>query len=91
MLKLIEEKLSKSERLSPEDALFLYKEAPTEWLQVEADKIRQKLHGDKAFYNRNIHFEPTNRCVYSCKFCSFFRKPKATEEEGAWDYSLEDL
>lgn len=91
MLKLIEEKLNEPQRLSSEDAVYLYKEAPTEWLRQQADKVRQRLHGDKAFYNRNIHFEPTNKCIYSCKFCSFYRKPNATEEDGAWDFDLDDL
>ena len=91
MQKEIEYKLAAGERISEEECLWLYKEAELEWLQKKADSIRSQKHGDKAFYNRNIHFEPTNKCIYSCKFCSFYRKPNATEAEGAWDYSLEDL
>ena len=91
MQKIIENKVKNSERVSTEECLWLYKSAPLDWLQQLADSIRCKKHGDKAFFNRNIHFEPTNKCIYSCKFCSFYRKPNATEEEGAWDYSLEDL
>ena len=91
MLKIIEDKISAKQRISKEEALWLYKEAPTEWLKQQADGIRKSLHGDKAFYNRNIHFEPTNKCIYSCKFCSFYRKPNATEADGAWDYDLGDL
>ena len=91
MLKNIEHKISNSERITTEEALWLYNEAPTSWLKEQADGIRRKLHGDKAFYNRNVHFEPTNKCIYSCKFCSFYRKPNATEADGAWDYTLKDL
>ena len=91
MLKEIENKVSQQLRITSEEALWLYEEAPTEWLRTQADSIRIRLHQNKAFYNRNIHFEPTNKCIYSCKFCSFYRKPNATEEEGAWDYSIADL
>ena len=91
MLEDIAQKISNSERITTEEALFLYNESPLSWLQEKADGIKKKLHGDKVFYNRNIHFEPTNKCIYSCKFCSFYRKPNATEEDGAWDYDLNDL
>ncbi|MCH2208682.1 MAG: CofH family radical SAM protein [Lentisphaerales bacterium] len=91
MLETIEEKIAGELRITTDEALWLYENAPTQWLQKQADFIRQKLHSNKTFYNRNIHFEPTNKCIYSCKFCSFYRKPNATEEDGAWDYSLQDL
>ena len=91
MQKEIEEKIAAGQRVSKEECLWLYKDAPLDWLQSVADGIRKKKHEDKAFYNRNIHFEPTNKCIYSCKFCSFYRKPNATEADGAWDYTLKDL
>lgn len=90
-LSLLEKKLDRGERLSAEDGLFLYREAPLPWLQSMAQKVRRNLHGEEAYFNRNIHFEPTNKCVYACKFCAFYRAPKATEADGAWDYSFEDL
>jgi aminodeoxyfutalosine synthase len=46
------------------------------------------VSGDKVFYNRNIHLEPTNRCVFNCRFCSY-RRPKESPE--AWDYSMEEV
>ena len=84
-------KLGRGERLSAEEGLFLYEKAPLEWLRDRADAVRRARHGEEAYFNRNIHFEPTNKCVYACKFCAFYRPPKATEAEGAWDYSFEDL
>ncbi|MDQ3001006.1 MAG: CofH family radical SAM protein [Fibrobacterota bacterium] len=90
-LALLKGTLENGERLAAEDALFLYREAPLAWLKAMADGVRRKLHGDEAYFNRNIHFEPTNKCVYACKFCAFYRAPKATEVDGAWDYSFEDL
>jgi aminodeoxyfutalosine synthase len=87
----LETKLRRGERLTAEEGLFLYQEAPLEWLQRMADGARRSRHGEEAYFNRNIHFEPTNKCVYACKFCAFYRAPKATEADGAWDYTFEDL
>lgn len=90
-LAAIERVLDAGGRLSAEQGVFLFESAPLEWLQSRADRRRAELHGDAAFYNRNIHFEPTNKCVYSCRFCAFRRDPAQGETEGAWDYSLEEL
>jgi aminodeoxyfutalosine synthase len=88
---LISECLQSGKRLSPEQALWLYEEAPLDWLAAQANQIKIQRFGQEVYYNRNIHFEPTNKCVYSCKFCSFYRKPKDTEAEGAWDYGIPEL
>ena len=92
-LDLIADKLARSERLSPEDGIFLYELAPLDWLKEKATAARVARHGQEAYFNRNIHFEPTNICIYACKFCAFYRPPKAATEpaSGAWDYTLEDL
>lgn len=85
---------AKVEALEPlilEEGLMLYEEFPLPQLQALADARRRQLHGDAAYYNKNIHIEPTNKCVYSCKFCAFYRKPKATTADGAWDYDLDDI
>ena len=87
----VKQKIQNRERISEQDAILLFEQADLDYLCKTADAIRREKHDDKAFFNRNIHFEPTNKCDYACKFCSFARKPKATEEEGAWDYDLEDL
>lgn len=89
----LDRKLARGERLSVEDGLFLYTEAPLDWLRERATERRRALHGESAFYNRNIHFEPTNVCIYACKFCAFYRPPKAegVEGSGAWNHTFEDL
>ncbi len=87
----IDVKRAQGERLSEEDALWLYQNAPLEWLRERADAVRVEKHGDEAYYNRNIHFEPTNKCVYACKFCAFYRPPRAGTDDGAWDYTFDDL
>jgi aminodeoxyfutalosine synthase len=90
-LDTIERKLAAGERLSAADAVWLFGNAPSEWLREKADDVRRRLHGESAFYNRNIHFEPTNKCVYACRFCAFARKPEQGPEEGAWDHGAEEF
>src|SRR5215216_6420843 len=92
-LALIDEKINGGRRLTVDDGLFLYEEAPLEWLKDRATRRRRELHGEEAYYNRNIHFEPTNICIYACKFCAFYRPPKAANDpaSGAWDFSFDDL
>ncbi len=50
---------------------------------------RESMHGNKTYFNRNFHIEPTNVCVFSCKFCSYSRL-YAHKEEG-WELSIDDM
>lgn len=56
---------------------------------VFANYIREKKHGDLTYFNRNFHIEPTNVCVFSCKFCSYSRL-YAHRDEG-WQLSIEQI
>ena len=76
------------ERLSAEDALTLWQEAPLWHLAEAAVEKKRSISGDKVFYNRNFHLEPTNVCLFNCKFCSF-RRPRGSAE--AWEWSIEQL
>ncbi|MDR0664347.1 MAG: aminofutalosine synthase MqnE [Helicobacteraceae bacterium] len=40
-------------------------------LGARANALRRKYHGDKVFYNRNRHINPTNICSDRCLFCGF--------------------
>lgn len=75
-------------RLSAEDALILWHDAPLWSLGELALQRKRAVSGDKVYFNRNFHLEPTNICVFNCKFCSY-RKPKGSAE--AWDMSMEDV
>ena len=35
--------------------------------------MRERLHGDRTYFNRNMHINATNVCEASCMFCSFAR------------------
>lgn len=43
-----------------------------------ANQVRERLHGDRAYFNRNLHINPTNVCVSACKLCAFSRR-KSTD------------
>lgn len=75
-------------RISVEQALALYNEAPLFHLSKLALTRKIKSSGNKVFYNRNFHIEPTNICYYKCNFCSF-RKGK--HDDLAWDMSLSQI
>ena len=75
-------------RLLAEDALTLWREAPLWQLGELAVARKREISGDKVFYNKNFHLEPTNLCVFNCKFCSFRRTPGSPE---AWDMSMEEV
>ncbi len=53
-----------------------------------AQELKTAKSGGKVFYNKNIHLEPTNICVFKCKFCSYRR---AEGEDGAWSYTMEEM
>ncbi len=75
-------------RLSSDDALTLWRDAPLWCLGMLATTRKRAVSGDKVYYNRNFHIEPTNICVFNCKFCSY-RRPKGSPE--AWDMTMEQI
>jgi aminodeoxyfutalosine synthase len=77
-----------SKRISPEQGLYLYANAPLGILALLANHVREKKNGDQAYFNRNIHIEPTNICIYHCRFCSYSRD---VNQEGSWEYTPEEI
>ena len=88
-LKNIAEKVKNGERISDEECMLLFEKADLPFVGALANFIREKLHGDKTYFNRNFHIEPTNVCVFSCKFCSYSRL-YANKEEG-WELSIDQM
>ncbi len=76
-LEEIAAKVEFGERLSFDDGLFLDQEADLLTLGRLANLVRERRHGDVAYYNTNIHLNPTNVCVYRCRFCAFRSDLKA--------------
>ena len=85
----IAEKVYKGERITDEEGLVLFEKATLPFLGSLANYVREKLHGDKTYFNRNFHIEPTNVCVFTCNFCSYSRL-YAHREEG-WELSADDM
>ena len=88
-LKIIAEKIFDKERISDGDALVLFEKGSLSFLGILANYIREDLHGDKTYFNRNFHIEPTNVCVFACKFCSYSRL-YAHRDEG-WELSMQQM
>ena len=70
----VAEKLSRSERIDALEAKLLWEEAPLWLLARLATEAKVRKSGDKVFYNKNFHLEPTNICLFECRFCSYRRR-----------------
>jgi aminodeoxyfutalosine synthase len=73
----IASRVDAGERLSAEDGLYLDEHADLMSLGQLAHQVRLRRHGNVAYYNTNIHLNPTNVCVYRCTFCAFRSDLKA--------------
>lgn len=88
-LQEIAEKVKAGERITDEECLQLFENGSLGLTGSLANYIKEKWHGDKVFFNRNFHIEPTNVCVFSCNFCSYSRL-YAKREQG-WELSIEQM
>jgi aminodeoxyfutalosine synthase len=88
-LQCIANKLINKERILFDEGVTLFEKGSLSWLGTLANFVREQKHGDKTYFNKNFHIEPTNVCVFSCKFCSY-SKLYANREEG-WELSIEQM
>lgn len=88
-LKDIATKVKEGIRISFDEGVYLYEHAELSYLGVLSNFIRERKHGDNTYFNRNFHIEPTNICVYDCKFCSYSRMIKQREE--GWEMDLDGM
>ncbi len=80
--------IRRGERLSAESALVLWREAPL-WLLGElATERKLAMSGRSVYYNRNVHLEPSNICLFNCEFCSFRRKEG---DPDAWAMTMDEI
>src|SRR5690242_10508391 len=87
VLEPIAERVLAGERLSFEDGVKLYRTGDILAVGWLANWVREKLHGDIAYFNVNRHINPTNVCVASCRLCAFGRKKG---EAGTYTMALEE-
>lgn len=85
----IAEKVMDSQRITIAEGTYLFDEAPIGYLGFLANHIREAKHGDRTYFNRNFHIEPTNVCLYTCTFCSYSRLIKKRGE--GWEYTMDDI
>ena len=87
-LKTVHDKVINGGRITAEEGLLLYNTKNPGLIGYLADMVRRKKNGDRAYFNRNFHIEPTNICIYNCEFCSY-RKNAGSPE--AWNHSATEI
>ena len=88
-LKSIGTKILNKERINENEGVLLFEKAGLPYVGALANFVRERMHGNKTYFNRNFHIEPTNVCVFSCAFCAY-SKLYAHREEG-WELSTEQM
>lgn len=84
----IAEKVIADQRITSDEGLLLFEKADLPLLGVLAGIARRRLNGNFVYFNRNFHIEPTNKCVYNCRFCSYH---KPAEDPESWEFSIEQM
>jgi aminodeoxyfutalosine synthase len=83
------DKAIKGERITVEEGILLFEKGELGFLGTIANLIREKKHGNHTFFNRNIHIEPTNICVFDCKFCSYSKLLR--EKTQGWELTEDEI
>jgi aminodeoxyfutalosine synthase len=86
-LRPIAEKVLANERLDFNDGVVLYRSGDVLAVGWLANHVRERLHGNIAYFNVNRHINPTNVCVAACRLCAFGRRK---DGEGAYTMALEE-
>lgn len=84
----IEEKLRGLKRVTYDEILYLSSEVDLMELAKLSSITRERFNEKNVYYNYNFHIEPTNLCVYNCRFCSF-KKIESSPE--AWSMNEDDI
>jgi len=88
-LRSVAEKIRDGKRISEDKGVYLYEHAELSYLSVLANYVREQKNGNTVYFNRNFHVEPTNICVFDCKFCSYSRLLKQKNE--GWELTEEEI
>ena len=86
-LNAIRDKVAAGEPLGLEDGVALFHHPNVLEVGALANEVRERLHGQRTYFNRNFHINATNVCVASCMFCSFARLKEG--DTGAYTMKLE--
>lgn len=88
-LRQIANKVYSGKRITTEEGIYLYEHAELGFAGELANFVREKKNGKNTYFNRNYHIEPTNVCIFSCKFCSYSQEYKHKEE--GWELSKQQI
>ncbi|WP_231402115.1 aminofutalosine synthase MqnE [Panacibacter microcysteis] len=88
-LRSIGEKILARQRIGFDEGVTLFEKGSLAYLGALANWVRETMHGNKTYFNRNFHIEPTNVCVFSCAFCAYSRL-YAKRDEG-WELSIDQM
>src|SRR3984885_4611512 len=86
-LEPIHAKVMAGQRLDSADGLTLYGTGDVLAVGWMANHVRERMHGDKTYFNVNRHINPTNVCIAACRLCAFGRKKDAP---GSYTMALEE-
>jgi aminodeoxyfutalosine synthase len=90
-LKNIVNKVIQNERITFDEGVILFKKADLNFVGTLANFIRERLHGDNTYFNKNFHVEPTNICVFDCKFCAYSKLIRQKGDYDAWEMSEDEI
>src|SRR6187549_260963 len=88
-LNLISAKILDGKRISISECLTLYEKGDLGFLGVLANFVQKTKNGNYTYFNRNFHIEPTNVCVFACKFCSYSMEYK--NKEAGWELDMQQM
>ncbi len=88
MLKTIADKVLSGERLTREDAVYLFQCDDLFTLGRLSSHVAEKKNGKNVYFIINRHINPTNICVNRCGFCAFSR---SMGEQGAFELTIDDI
>lgn len=80
-------KILQGTRISAREAVELFNGFSISQLSFLSSERKRQISGSNVYFNRNIHIEPTNICVYQCKFCSY----RASSSNDSYVYSVDDI
>ncbi len=84
----IKNKVLSGKRLTQEDAIMLFETDDIFTLGKLASYVSKKRNGNKVYFVKNIHINPTNICVNRCRFCAF---SKSKGEKGAYELGIDKI
>jgi aminodeoxyfutalosine synthase len=87
-LRIVAEKVMSGSRISPEEGLLLYEKAELSLLGLLAGNVRRRFNGNYVYFIRNFHIEPTNKCIYNCRFCSYHKEESDPE---SWEFTADEM